>query len=247
MYMPTGIEAPPKPRSSKSRPELTRLPELTAERLAFRARFARICKWIVQHLTRTTFSGLENYPETGPGLLVINHLGDADIAVLMAALPEPPDGLAKVELFDLPIVGQVFERYGAIWIHRGTADRKAIRAALDGLAEGRIIGLAPEGRQSVTGSLETATSGAAYIALKAGVPVIPIALTGTQNSNVYKNWLRLRRPAITMTVGVPFRLDDTPDRSTAIDKGTDRIMRTLADLLPEAYRGAYTNLPSDAA
>jgi 1-acyl-sn-glycerol-3-phosphate acyltransferase len=245
--MPTRLEAPPKPRSSKLRPELTRLPELTPERLAFRVRFARFCKWIVQHLTRTTFSGLENYPENGPGLLVINHLGDADIAVLLAALPAPPDGLAKVELFDFPIVGYVFERYGAIWIHRGTADRKAIRAALDGLAEGRIIGLAPEGRQSLTGSLETATSGAAYMALKAGVPIIPIALTGTQNANVYRNWLRLRRPVLTMTVGVPFRLDEYPNRPTAIDKGTDRIMRSLAELLPESYRGAYTNRPSDAA
>lgn len=237
--MPTSIEAPPKPRSTRIRPELTRLPELTPERLAYRARSARICAWFVNRLTRPTFAGLEHLPEAGPGLLVINHLGDADIFVILAGLGIQPDALAKSELYDLPLAGRWMDRYGAIWVHRGTADRRAIRTALEALAEGRFVGLAPEGRQSVTGSLEEATSGAAYIALKSGAPVIPVALTGTENRNIFGSWLRLRRPVVTMTIGEPFSLDQHESRSAALEAGTERIMRRLAGLLPEAYRGVY--------
>lgn len=238
--MPTSTAAPPKPTASELRPHLTRLVDLTPERLAYRRKFARNCRRFIHALTRPSFHGLENFPASGPGIIVINHLGDADILLGLAGMNFEPDALAKVELYDTPLIGRWLERYGVIWIHRGTADRRAIRAALDGLAEGRFIGLAPEGRQSVTGSLEEATGGAAFMALKSSAPVIPVALTGTENRNIIGSWLRLRRPHLTMTVGKPFRLDDGPDRSIAMAEGTARIMRNLAALLPEKYRGVYT-------
>lgn len=237
--MPTNTEAPPKPRSTEIRPELTRLPELTPQRLAFRRKFARLSRFLIRWLTRASYSGLENFPVSGPGVMVLNHLGDADIALILSGIDIQPDGLAKVELYDMPVVGWLLDRYGAIWVHRGTADRRAIRAAISALDEGRIVGIAPEGRQSLTGALEEATSGSAYIALKSGSPVIPIALTGTRNKDLFGSWLRLRRPILTLSVGEPFYLEDDPDRSAALANGTTRIMKTLAGLLPESYRGFY--------
>ncbi|HUF38060.1 MAG TPA: lysophospholipid acyltransferase family protein [Anaerolineales bacterium] len=239
--MPTSTAAPSKPRADSLRPELTRLPELTPRRLANRARIARICAALIRNLTRATFSGISNFPAAGPGIIALNHLGDADVAMIATALPVQPEALAKVELYDFPFVGWLVNTYGVIWVHRGTADRRALRAALDGLADGRFIAIAPEGRQSITGSLEEGTGGAAYLALKADVPVIPLALTGTQDSNVYGNWRRFRKPALTLTIGEPFRLEEVGSPSETLHAGADAIMRRIAALLPESYRGVYVD------
>jgi 1-acyl-sn-glycerol-3-phosphate acyltransferase len=228
-----------KPLNRKYRPELTRLPELTEERLRARARACAWSRRIIRRFTRAEVHGLENFPKEGPGLIVANHLGDADMVLGLAYLPVAPDGLGKVELYSLPWLGRWMDDYGIIWVHRGQPDRRAIRAALDGLAQNRFVAIAPEGRQSVTGSLEEGTDGAAYIALKAGVPVIPIAFVGTEDRNVYGSFLRLRRPRMSLTIGAPFMLADLPDRREALARGTERIMRALAGLLPPAYRGVY--------
>ena len=238
--MPKSTVNQAKPRSRELRPELTRLPERTPERMAFRGKVAGICARLIRKLTCTRVSGREHFPEAGPGLIVMNHLGDADVVVGLAALQVQPDALAKVELHDFPILGGWLERYGVIWVHRGTADRRALRAALDGLAEGRFIAIAPEGRQSLTGALEEATSGAAFLALKSGVPVIPAAMTGTRNADIFGSWLRLRKPEISLTIGQPFKLEGGPDRTDSLRAGTDRIMRQIAALLPADYRGVYT-------
>jgi 1-acyl-sn-glycerol-3-phosphate acyltransferase len=75
-------------------------------------------------------------------------------------------------------VGPIFRAYGTIWVHRGQPDRRAIRAALDALAEGRMVALAPEGRQSLIGGLEDGNAGAAFLALKSGAPIVPIGWPG---------------------------------------------------------------------
>ena len=138
-------------------------------------------------------------------------------------------------------MGPVFRAYGIIWVHRGQPDRKAIRAALNGLAEGRMLALAPEGRQSVTGALEKGEDGAAFLAMKSGAPIVPVALTGLENKNVFGHLNRWRRAPATLTVGKPFFLKENPqgDRQQMIQDGTRQIMESLAGLLPESYRGYY--------
>jgi 1-acyl-sn-glycerol-3-phosphate acyltransferase len=129
--------------------------------------------------------------------------------------------------------------YGTIWLHRGRPDRRAIKAALDGFAEGRFILIAPEGRVSLTGGLEEGEHGAAFLALKADVPVIPVVVIGTENAHVYGHLKRLRRAPVMLRVGKAFRLSQQADRRETVLKGTDQIMKALAKLLPEAYRGSY--------
>lgn len=182
---------------------------------------------------------MENFPRQGPALVIINHLGDADAVLLGACTPYPIDALGKIELYEHPAVGRIFRAYGVIWIHRGRPDRKALHAALEGLAEGRVIAIAPEGRESVTGALEDANDGAAFLALKSGAPIVPIVMTGTENERIYGNMKKLRRTPVTFTVGKPFILKESTNRRTRLQEATRQIMETLAGMLPESYRGTY--------
>jgi len=240
--MQNQLSPPPKPVTEVWRPDLVALPRLTFARRAFRA-FTRVVAKLLTFLTmRATITGLENFPKDGPALVVINHLGDADAVLVMAFLPNTIEGMGKVELNDHWFVGPVFRAYGIIWVHRGRPDRKALRAALDGLADGRMVALAPEGRQSVIGGLEDGNEGAAFLALKSDAPIVPIAMTGTENQNIYSYMKRLKRAPVTLSVGKPFVLfpkEKQVNRQEMMREGTRQIMETLAGLLPEAYRGKY--------
>jgi 1-acyl-sn-glycerol-3-phosphate acyltransferase len=237
--MPTQPSTPPKPVSEVWRPELTRLPRLHWARRWFRG-FARGLCWLVINVcTKRTVEGLENFPGTGPALMVVNHLGDTDTPLLVGSIPASLDALGKVELYDFPVLGKLMDWYGMIWLHRGQADRRAIRAALDGFAEGRIVVIAPEGRYSLVGGLEEGQQGAAYLAFKADVPVIPVGMIGTENAHVYGHIKRLRRAPVTIRIGKAFRLSQQADRQETLREGTRQIMESLARLLPESYRGAY--------
>jgi 1-acyl-sn-glycerol-3-phosphate acyltransferase len=232
----------PKPVTEFWRPEWVGLPGLTPARRIFR-HFAQSMLWLIALLTmKSTKKGLENFPKKGPALVIINHLGDADAVLLGSCIPYPIDAIAKIELRSHPVVGGIFRAYGVIWIHRSRADRKALHAMLEGLADGRIVAMAPEGRESVTGALEDAKDGAAFIAIKSGVPIVPIVMTGTENKRIYANMKRFRRTPVTFTVGKPFMLRESGDRHTRLQDGTRQIMETLAGMLPEEYRGNYSPL-----
>ena len=232
---------PPKPINETVHPEITRLPELTFSRLLARKFLVGIVRFVVWLFTKVEVTGLDNIPLEGPLLAVSNHLGDADLVLGAAFSPRQAEVLAKAELRNYPVLSLLLEIYGVIWIHRGQPDRRAIRAALQGLAEGRVIGIAPEGRESLTGSLEEGTHGAAYLAYKTNTPIVPITFTGTENSRIFPNMKRLRRTPITITIGAPLLLEHHQDWRNAIDTGTQTIMLTLASQLPPQYRGVYLN------
>jgi 1-acyl-sn-glycerol-3-phosphate acyltransferase len=240
--MPTRPLIPPKPLSEVWRPERTRLPRLHTLRRCFRT-FARgLCGLVVSLSTRKRIEGLENFPRYGPALVVINHLGDADAALLVGCLPVAPDALGKIELYDLPILGKLMDWYGVIWLHRGQADRRAIRAALQGFSENRFIVIAPEGRYSLIRGLEEGSHGAAYLAVQAGIEIIPVVVIGTENEKIYGHLKRLQRAPVCLRVGRPFRLARQADRRETLRAGTVQIMHHLSALLPEEYRGVYGGL-----
>lgn len=236
--------SPPKPVSGVWRPDMVALPPLTLGRRAFRVFMKGLSKLLTFLLLHARVAGVENFPKRGPALIVFNHLGDADAVLMHAVLPFPvsAEGVGKIELNDHWLVGPIFRRYGIIWIHQGRPDRRALRAALDALSQGRMVTIAPEGRQSVIGGLEEGTEGAAFLALRAGVPIVPVALTGTENQNVYGHLKRWRRAPVTLVVGKPFVLPQREDRQQAIQEGTQLIMKTLASLLPDSYRGKYRSV-----
>ncbi|HET9914215.1 MAG TPA: hypothetical protein VFQ13_20135, partial [Anaerolineales bacterium] len=87
--------------------------------------------------------------------------------------------------------------------------------------------------------LEEGNNGAAFLALKSGVPIVPVGMTGVENGNVYGHLKRWRRAPVTLTVGKPFFLQEQANRQATIREGTRQIMESLARLLPESYRGKY--------
>lgn len=230
-----------KPITLRVRPEITRLPPLTVQRQFTRHLLRGLTRVLARLFIKAQITGLENIPASGGVLVVCNHLGDADLPLGLAFSPRLPDIFTKADLYDYPLLGRALEAYGVIWVHRGQPDRRALRAGIQGLAEGRMIVIAPEGRESLTGALEEGTPGAAYLALKANAPVIPLTFTGTENRHIYANLKRLRRSQVTITVGAPFELEKAADWRAAVEKGTQRIMQALAAQLPAQYRGVYCN------
>jgi 1-acyl-sn-glycerol-3-phosphate acyltransferase len=242
-------QIPPKPVTDVWRPELVRLPRLTWTRHAFRLFVRLVTKLLAWLFLRIEIQGVENFPRTGPALVVINHLGDTDSVVMLSSLPYVDAvALGKIELYDVPVIGKVLDLYGIIWLHRGQPDKRAIRAALNGLANGHILVIAPEGRESLTGSLEEGTDGAAFLAIKAGVPIVPVALTGTENAVIYSNLRRLRRSHVTLKVGEMLKLSGQIKGHKRLREGTRQIMEAIATLLPVEYRGAYSaSIPAKPA
>ena len=226
------------------RAELIGLPPITPSRRVVRRLLKGLSQFLAWLCTHPEVFGLENIPKRGPVLIVINHLGDADALLGLAYAPVCVDTIAKRTLYEIPIVGALMKAYGMIWLRHDVAERSALRAALKGLAEGRFIAIAPEGRESPTGALEEGTGGAAYLALKSGALLLPVTFTGTENQRIYDNLKHLRRTAVTVTIGHPFRLEISGDRRKDISQGTLTIMRTLARQLPPEYRGVYQTTSS---
>ncbi len=236
--MPTApSSSTEKPVSQVWRPDLTRLPRLSWTRCLFRRFIKAVCRLLVFTCTRCQICGLENYPTEGAALVVINHLADADSVVVLAALPDFPEVIGKIELREIAPLRWVTDGLGIIWVHRGQPDRRALSAALEALRNGRRVIVAPEGRESLTGALERGTEGAAFLARKSGAQIVPVVLTGTER--VYGSLKRLRRAQVTLTAGEPFVLARQDRGPGALAEGTRQIMETLAGLLPAGYRGEY--------
>jgi 1-acyl-sn-glycerol-3-phosphate acyltransferase len=209
----------------------------TRTRLYFMVRV--VARFLFTVLTNWQVSGQENVPERGPYLVIANHLGTFDPPLIMAALPVPIMVFAASTHRHDFFIGPLMNHVGAIWVRRGEVDREALRAALQVLEAGGIMGVAPEGTRSKTGTLQEGKIGAAYLATRAGVPLLPVALTGTEDAG--DKLRHLRRPTLTATIGKPFRLPKSGHVSMAeLQAYTDQIMHVLAEMLPEKYRGVYT-------
>ena len=233
---------PPRPLSRYHRPDLVGLPRLTPWRRAFRCVIRLVCKGLRWSLARTHIQGVEHLPRKGPAILVTNHLGDADVVLILSVLPVCPEALASIDLLEYRWVFWLLHAYGVIWVHRGRADRAALQAALKALREGRVLAVAPEGRQSLIGGLMPGTEGAAYLALKSGAPVVPMGITGTFNWQVFPRLKRFQRLDFGIRIGPPFRLrPQARDRREALQEATETIMRAIARLLPPEYRGVYAD------
>lgn len=232
---------PEKPRTPYKLPKMTRLPGLTAWRRQFRRLLRGLAALLLSLTCRVKVTGLENFPTKGPALIVFNHLGDADIVVGLAYLPSVQiQALAKIDLYvEYPPLGWLMDAYGVIWVHRGTADRRALSAAVQALNMGQFVGIAPEGRESLSGEMEEGTGGAAYLAIKSGVGILPVGVTGTSNTQVYGKIKNFSRPEIMMNVGELFHLVERDPTREAVQRGTQEIMKRIADLIPLEVRGVY--------
>lgn len=196
--------------------------------------------------SRQVVTGKENFPESGAALLVGNHLSVGDWLFMPLLMPRRVTFLAKSDYFTgTGIKGMLsrlfFAGSGQHPIDRTNADaaQAAMNAGLEVLAEGEILCIYPEGTRSPDGRLYRGKTGPARLAMRAGVPVIPIGVTGTGDyiSALSKPRLR-RRPEVRVMVGEP--LDISPWDGREGDRAaereiTDELMRRIQALTGQEY------------
>jgi 1-acyl-sn-glycerol-3-phosphate acyltransferase len=207
----------------------------------WRVRFLRNLAWLgLRLMTRLEIRSVQPIPRRGAALLVMNHLHWLD-AVIGIAVVERPGVMFTAEKWERrPMVGHVIRwSQRAIFVNRGTADRKAVTEALEVLKRGDMLAVAPEGTRSKTGGLLQGHEGAAYLASRTGAIIIPVAAYGQEHAE--RCWARLRRPHIVVNMGESFQLEGTPNKakSQQLEVYTEEIMVRLAALLPPEYRGVY--------
>jgi 1-acyl-sn-glycerol-3-phosphate acyltransferase len=200
-----------------------------------------LLRGILWVLGRWEVTGRENIPVTGPLVVVSNHLNNADPPILAAGIARRRVRfMAKIELFKMPF-GVLIKGFGAFPVRRFDADVGALLGAERLLKHGEPIGMFPEGTRSRTGTMGRPHPGTALIALRAGAPVLPCAMTGTER--LRNPLVVLRKPRITIAIGEPILVEKVkrPTEEQVSDL-TNQIYEAINALLPPEYRGSYTGV-----
>lgn len=141
-----------------------------------------VCRFVLLTVRRMEVRGVENIPLRGGLVLACNHKSYWDPVIVGCALPKTRRVyfMAKAELFRIPLLGLIIIKLGAFPVKRGGADRSAIRTALGHLSSGEVMGIFPEGTRNKSEGLLDPHLGAAMLATRANVPVVPVAITGSR-------------------------------------------------------------------
>lgn len=208
--------------------------------------FLKLIRWLVKTLTHFEVINGERIPGEGGLLLTTNHLSRLDTPILMS-ITHRNDLVAIVakKYQSKPFFKFILERIGTmVWMDRNRIDFNAVREALDFLRHGSVVGIAPEGTRSrESDGLLLGKQGAALIAARASVPIIPVGIIGSEK--ITSEWLHFRWPKVTVRVGEPYRLPEMDQgyRQEWLTWATDEIMCRIAALLPLEYRGVYADHP----
>ncbi|GAB6156995.1 lysophospholipid acyltransferase family protein [Desulfotomaculum varum] len=157
-----------------------------------------IIRWLLLLWRRWRVNGTEHIPASGGVVVVANHVSNLDPVVLGCALTRRINFMAKAQLFKVPVLSALITMLGAFPVNREKSDRHAIRRALELLQGGHVVGIFPEGTRSKTGDLQKPHIGAAMLAVKADVPILPVSLQGTRG--LFKK--------ITVNIGKPIYLPE---------------------------------------
>ena len=206
-------------------------------------RFIRkVAQIILYSIARVELVDYDKLPTEGGCIVICNHIGrlDAWLGFIMANRDDTiimiADKYAQNRF--LRFLGDAID---TIWVNREGGDIRSLREAQKRLQAGGMAVIAPEGMRSPTESLMKAKSGAAYLAAKSGVPIVPISVIGTEDSIVGKRLRKFRRLDLRIRVGESFSLPPLPKRNKSqfVEEATDELMCQLAAILPEQYWGVY--------
>lgn len=207
--------------------------------------FHPFANWALRQVYRAILKldmqGMENVPQAGPLLIVINHTHFLDPLIPTAYLRPDIFPMAKAEVFN----GKwkwMFEAYGSFPVRRGEADMQAFKHAFKLLRAGHVVLMAPEGTRAKVGGLQPAHEGAGLIASRGGVPILPVAIWGGRE--LVPTLKKLQRHPIHVRIHKPLMVRTQDKRFTReeISTITNEIMYALAEMLPPEYRGVYADV-----
>ena len=186
---------------------------------------------------------LQKVQAKGPLIVITNHTGQIEVPILFAHLqPRKLTAWAKAEAFDHWFLNYIFKLWNVIPVRRGEADMKSLKLAIQMIKQGYIFGIAPEGTRNKTGKLLRAMPGTVLLALHSNAPILPIVHWGGEN--YLKNLKQFKRTDFHIRIGEPFHLNVEGVRVTSEIRQqiADEMMVEIAKLLPEEYRGEYSDL-----
>lgn len=187
---------------------------------------------------RVDFKGWENVPAAG-AILAGNHVSYLDPALLWCVTPRPTHFVAKSELWETGWLGYLLDHFWAFPVRRATADREMIQTATRLLESGELLGMFPEGtrkRDADPEALGEAHGGVAFLAMRAGVPVVPVGIAGTDKA-LPRDAKMPRFPRITIRIGEPVDPGSfAGGRKERMAAMTAEIMARIADVRDEARK-----------
>jgi len=204
-----------------------------------------IVRFIMNIIAEVEVHGAEKLPK-GNVIVAANHLGRLDTASLIYLLEREDIIMPIAEKYkNHPLYGVIGRAVNGIWLNRFEADFSALREILVRMETGGLLVIAPEGTRSKNEALQEAKLGVAFLASKSGYPVLPVAVSGTEDRGVVDNLKHFRRSKIVVRVGDPFKIEIPKGRGRedAMREATDEIMCQIGALLPESYRGVYADHP----
>ena len=184
--------------------------------------------------------GLEHVPSGGPLILASNHVSNFDPILVGTYVPRTTTFVAKQELYRVAPLALLWHLWGAVLVRRDGLDMRPLRILLRILADDGTVGMFPEGTRSRGQGLQRPLPGVAYLAVKSGVPILPVAVWGADNLNLKRRMVR-GRPRVDIRVG-PVMVPEVPGgRLTreVLDQVGEDVMHSIAALLPERLRGVY--------
>jgi 1-acyl-sn-glycerol-3-phosphate acyltransferase len=193
------------------------------------------------YLRGWSVEGKENIPRTGGAIIVSNHLNNADPCIIPGVFNRRMNIMAKKEMFKWPGINLLFYLIGAFPVDRQSADLGALREAQNIIAGGNMLLMFPEGTRSKDRKMHAGFPGSALIAYRTGAPIIPVAIWNTEHLKWPFLFLKPKmHPRVHVRIGKPF-YPPKAERITSeqAKSATDDIMRHVAEMLPESYRGVY--------
>jgi len=225
-------EAGARPAPPAVEPAPTRVRPITRRELAFYA----VCRAIAVGASRIWYPGpvvgRDRLPRSGPYVLAPVHRSNVDWLVVARVTKRRLRYIVKGEVWTVKSIGRLLELLGTFPVRRGTADREALARAEEVLVAGEPLVIFPEGTRGSGPVVGELRAGAAYLALRAGVPVVPVGVSGLERS--MPRGARFPRPVwVRVVVGTPI----FPGEQVIVDtRGRRRVSRAAIDEMTAAVQ-----------
>jgi len=199
-----------------------------------------LVRGILRIICKVDGKELNNIPEKGPLLIIVNHINFLEVPIICTRLlPRKFHGLTKQETWNNPFFRILADNWGGIPINRSHPAITTMRTAEKVLKKNKILLIAPEGTRSSDGNLRQGNSGIASIAMRTNTTILPIAHYGGED--FWQNFKKFRRTRITFKVGTPIIISSEQPLTKQLKRDvTDQLMHEIAALLPMKNRGLYT-------